>query len=78
MAEKLFDSMTSSDFLDFVNDIPREQRIDTAWFLIGWFMADLTDVDRARAVNELLARTGAVVLLPDHSSRRGSLSPRTP
>lgn len=78
MAEKLFSSMTSTDFLDLLQGIPADKRTDTAWFLIGWFMADLTDVDRARAANELLARTGSVVLLPDHSSRRGSLSPRTP
>lgn len=62
MPENLFETMTSADFMAFLAEIPVNERTGSAFFLIGWFMADLTDAARGRAASELLRHSGATVI----------------
>lgn len=78
MAENVFEKMTAADFMAFLAELPHEGRTHTAWFLIGWFQADLTDEARAMAATELLRAGRAVVFLPASDSPRRTFSPQTP
>lgn len=62
MPENLFESMTAADFMAFMADIPADKKPGAAFFMLGWFQADLTDQMRGRAASELLTHTGATVI----------------
>lgn len=59
-----FDAMTSAELLTQLAELPASERSEAVIWLFGWMQADLTDKQRARAFNALLAESGAMVLLP--------------
>jgi hypothetical protein len=78
MSENLFESLTAAEFVAFLGEIPVEKRTSSAFFLIGWLQADLTDEARGRAASELLRSDGAVIhLFPSLRPANGS-SPLRP
>lgn len=78
MPENLFETMTAADFMAFLAEIPVSDRSGAAFFLIGWFQADLTDTDRARAASELLTHSGATVIPFHRETPANGLSPLRP
>lgn len=75
MPENLFETMTAADFMAFLADIPIDRRSASAFWLLGWLMADLTDAQRGRAASELMNSTGAAILLGGPETLAAATSP---
>lgn len=73
-----FTSLTMTDLLYQIREMPVEHRTSATCWLFGWMQGDVTDKARAEALNAYLAGTGAVVLTPASEPPADGDSPLAP